>query len=100
MRTCSDELSGPLAHVFSRSNGFWHSLLFPKTETCIKFVAYSQLLADSGDSTWFGLSMRRKRAGELGHRECQAARASRLLYGIEYSIIHLDLQLHPPIPYL
>ena len=33
--TCSDELSARLAHVFSRWDGLWHTLLFPKAETCI-----------------------------------------------------------------
>ncbi len=39
VRTCSDELSVRLAHVLSRSNDFWHNLLFPKAETCIRSVA-------------------------------------------------------------
>ena len=37
VRTCSDELSTRLAHVLSRWNGLWHSLLFPKAQTCIRF---------------------------------------------------------------
>ena len=41
VRTCSDELSVRLAHVLSRSNDFWHNLLFPEAETCIRPVACS-----------------------------------------------------------
>ena len=44
VRTCSDELSARLAHVFSRWDGLWHTLLFPKAETCIRHAACSQLL--------------------------------------------------------
>ena len=44
VRTCSDELSVRLAHVFSRWDGLWHTLLFPKAETCIRHAACSQLL--------------------------------------------------------
>ena len=44
VRTCSDELSVRLAHVFSRWDGLWHTLLFPKAKTCIRHAACSQLL--------------------------------------------------------
>ena len=41
VRKCSDELSVRLAHVFSRWDGLWHTLLFPKAETCIRHAACS-----------------------------------------------------------
>ena len=44
VRICSDDMSVRLAHVFSRWDGLWHTLLFPKTETCIRHAACSQLL--------------------------------------------------------
>ena len=50
VRACSDEPSARLVHVpayqFSRWNSLWHSLLFPKAETCIRSVSRSQSLID------------------------------------------------------
>ena len=65
VRTCSDKLSTRLAHVLSRWDGLWHSLLFPKAQTCIRLNALVPL-----SSAYIGLYEE-----GLRHSECQEALA-------------------------
>lgn len=74
VRACSDELSARLVHVpsyrFSRWNGLWHSLLFPKAETCIRSVSRSQSLIDDQ----FGL----KKGQTVPSQRCAKALATQV----------------------